>query len=274
MDLVPASSLGYAAGTTDSGDPPLLIPLTAPLITGKRAVVYVEVPGDEGTLFEGREVELGPRAGDYYVVKSGIEEGELVVSNGAFKIDSELQIQAKPSMMSPEGGASTLGHSAAGKVESNDSVRKALDPVYTAYFKLWDALAGDDLDGTRKAGGTVLAAVKKVDMSVFTGPAHERWMELSKSLYEAANGVSKAKDMEAARDEFFHVSKATIDLHGDFGHAGSRSFYLSFCPMARGGDGAYWLQENDKLLNPYYGASMLYCGSIKETYQAISGEER
>ena len=110
MDLVPAASLGYASGTTEGGETPLLIPASAPLITGKRAVVYVEIPSDEGPLFEGREVELGPRAGDYYVVKSGIEEGELVVTNGAFKIDSELQIQAKPSMMSPAGGGPAPGH--------------------------------------------------------------------------------------------------------------------------------------------------------------------
>ena len=110
MDLVPVSSLGYAADTAGGGDTPLLIPASAPLITGKRAVAYVEIPSDEGPLFEGREVVLGPRAGDYYVVKSGIEEGELVVTNGAFKIDSELQIQAKPSMMSPAGGGPGPGH--------------------------------------------------------------------------------------------------------------------------------------------------------------------
>jgi Cu(I)/Ag(I) efflux system membrane fusion protein len=47
---------------------------------------------------------LGPRAGDYYVVKQGLAEGEQVVVKGNFLIDSSLQIQAKPSMMSPEGG--------------------------------------------------------------------------------------------------------------------------------------------------------------------------
>lgn len=75
----------------------------SPLITGTRAIVYVEVPNTEKPTFEGREIVLGPRAGDYYIVKSGLEEGEIVVFNGNFKIDSALQIQAKPSMMSPEG---------------------------------------------------------------------------------------------------------------------------------------------------------------------------
>ena len=45
---------------------------------------------------------LGPRAGEHYLVKEGLAEGELVVKKGNFKIDSALQIQAKPSMMSAE----------------------------------------------------------------------------------------------------------------------------------------------------------------------------
>jgi len=267
MDLVPAASLGYATGPTVGGDTPLLIPASAPLITGKRAVVYVEIPSDEGPLFEGREVVLGPRAGAYYVVKSGIEEGELVVTNGAFKIDSELQIQAKPSMMSPAGGVAAPGHQHGGPV-------KALTPVYDAYFEVWVALAADDLDGAGKAGAALSAAVGKVDMTVFTGEGHMRWMELSKRLAGRSDGIAKAKDIDAARDAFFYLSKATIELHDDFGHTGDRNFYLSFCPMARDGDGAYWLQENEELRNPYYGASMLTCGSVENTFEAIPGGKR
>jgi len=78
---------------------PLVIPASAPLITGRRAVVYVEVPGSPGT-YEGREVVLGPGTDAFHVVREGLEEGEVVVTRGAFKLDSELQIQARPSMMS------------------------------------------------------------------------------------------------------------------------------------------------------------------------------
>lgn len=82
--------------------PPLVIPESAPLITGNRAVVYVEVPGKAGT-YEGRQVVLGPRAGEYYVVEQGLTAGERVVVNGNFKIDSAVQILAKPSMMEHRG---------------------------------------------------------------------------------------------------------------------------------------------------------------------------
>ena len=79
-----------------------MVPASAALITGRaldKAVVYVQVEGADKPTFVGKEITLGPRAGEYYIVLSGLMEGERVVTNGNFKIDSEMQIQAKPSMM-------------------------------------------------------------------------------------------------------------------------------------------------------------------------------
>jgi Cu(I)/Ag(I) efflux system membrane fusion protein len=87
-------------------DDVVLIPASAVLSTGKRAITYVQAPDDE-SVFEGRVVSLGPRIGDRYVVMDGMEAGERVVTRGAMRIDSSLQLLAKPSMMSlpSEGGA-------------------------------------------------------------------------------------------------------------------------------------------------------------------------
>jgi len=110
MPLVTTESLGYVAAAPADADKPLVIPATAPLVTGTRAVVYVQVPGAEKPTFEGRQIVLGPRAGDWYLVREGLAEGERIVTRGNFKIDSALQIQAKPSMMNPEGGAPAPVH--------------------------------------------------------------------------------------------------------------------------------------------------------------------
>lgn len=110
MDLVPAETLGYSSVSDVDHGAPLVIPATAPLLTGTRAIVYVEQEDADRPTYVGREVVLGPRAGDSYVVESGLSEGDLVVVSGNFKIDSALQIQAKPSMMNPEGGGSGGGH--------------------------------------------------------------------------------------------------------------------------------------------------------------------
>jgi Cu(I)/Ag(I) efflux system membrane fusion protein len=77
MDLVPIEEYGIPART--DAKPPLIVPEQAVLITGKRAIVYVKLQDEEDPTFEGRDIVLGPRAGDYYIVAGGdLREGELV----------------------------------------------------------------------------------------------------------------------------------------------------------------------------------------------------
>ena len=98
MELARAETLPFvSAQREDKAEAPLVIPASAPLITGKRAVVYVKHP--KRNQYHGREVTLGPRAGDSYIVVSGLKEGEIVVTKGAFKIDADLQIRGLRSMM-------------------------------------------------------------------------------------------------------------------------------------------------------------------------------
>jgi Cu(I)/Ag(I) efflux system membrane fusion protein len=115
MPLVTAENLGIRTHT--SGVPPLVIPASSVLWTGKRSVVYVRLADRVVPTFEGREITVGSRAGEYYLVEAGLEEGQEVVSRGAYRIDADLQIQAKASMMnpkefgSPSGASGHSGHS-------------------------------------------------------------------------------------------------------------------------------------------------------------------
>lgn len=286
MPLVPAESLGYAGQVIPDADAPLLIPATAPLLTGTRAVVYVELESDEGPLFEGREVQLGPRAGAFYVVKSGLEEGEMVVTNGAFKIDSELQIQARPSMMYEEGAVGKAGHDhgqqqpVGTEPEKHEDGRSAvvalvvkpeavaaLSQVYDPYFDLQMALADDNLEAAISAFAEIESGVGSVDMSLFDGDAHMTWMRLSEAISDRSATGRAAEKIEDARDAFYYVSKAMIELHDAFKHSSDMNYYLTFCPMARGNKGAYWLQTIDTVYNSFYGASMLRCGVIKSALE-------
>lgn len=268
---------------------PLLIPASAALLTGKRAVVYIELPGSDDPIFEGREVELGPRAGDFYLVKSGLSEGEMVVTNGAFKIDSELQIHAKPSMMfadtkessgssqhtasTPIERPSALAMNAVAKnttAKPEETTVSALTPVYKSYFELQMALASDDLEEATKAYGELKERIADVDMELFEGEDHASWMKLSQSMTKFAEEGNKAKDIEASRMAFLGFSKDIIALHDKFGHAEDENFYLTFCPMANNNKGAYWLQTVDTVYNSFYGSAMLRCGSIKQKLEPIS----
>ena len=97
--LQPATAYGYSGATNPV--PPLVIPETAVLFTGKRSIVYVEVPNQVDPTYEQRDVTLGPEVGNSYVVFNGLKEGEKVVVKGNFQIDSSIQILGEPSMMNP-----------------------------------------------------------------------------------------------------------------------------------------------------------------------------
>lgn len=109
--IVSAKLSGNNNNAADEINPPLIIPASAVLKTGKRALVYIEVPDSMEPTYIGREIVLGPKASEYYIVEAGLMEGERVVTKGNFKIDSALQIKAKKSMMNPEGGQPAMGHS-------------------------------------------------------------------------------------------------------------------------------------------------------------------
>ncbi|MBF0387802.1 MAG: efflux RND transporter periplasmic adaptor subunit [Candidatus Omnitrophica bacterium] len=67
----------------------LAVPAEAVMDSGLRKIVYV-VKNDR---FAAREVVLGPKAGEYYEVLSGVNEGEAVVTSGNFLIDAESKLK-------------------------------------------------------------------------------------------------------------------------------------------------------------------------------------
>lgn len=242
----------------------LLIPNTAPLLTGQRAVVYVQ---SEPGHFEAREITLGAKLGTQYAVADGLQAGELVVSRGAFRIDSELQLRGRPSMMSPQGGGGAGhehgGHTseqtadhAMGHAVDSDSLedQHALQDVFAAYHHLWFALQDDDLAGWQQAADVFYDAVSAVDWP-------HTMASVEVALSRGSGHSHHVQDIAQARDYFYDQSQALIELARAGLHQGG--LYLMYCPMARDDQGAYWLQQDDTLLNPYFGAQMLRCGSVR-----------
>lgn len=234
MDLVPAEELGYVRFEAEQA--PLVIPSSAVLRTGKRAVVYVEKSENEEPTYEGREIVLGPKAGEVYLVASGLEAGERVVTHGAFKIDSALQIQAKPSMMNP--------------VEPTPAPNsiEGITELLPSYLDMQKALANDDLANAKTQAKAMMA---------ITG--HEG------KIPEILHHMMNAETLEAFRKPHFdQLSQSFIATLKQ--RPADTSLYHMTCPMVYGDSGADWLQANEDLRNPYFGASMLHCGETKEIF--------
>lgn len=301
MPLVRAEILGFVSPETKNAEPPLVIPASAPLITGKRAVVYVELPSAPGT-FQGREIVLGPRAGDYYLVRGGLVEGERVVTQGNFKLDSAIQIQAKPSMMNPEDDQSRIPgeaddlhdnpeshvHGDEQKIEEDpgssaeltDQVspatrsavgpafdRAQLEPVYQAYFAVQKALSRDDLNLAQSEAGSLGRKLDHLDTESLDDISRAAWHKERADMRESVKRLEGATDLENARQAFALLSESMIAMVQ--AHGSTATVYRLHCPMAFSNRGAAWLQDQKPTANPYFGAVMFKCGVVKETIEPV-----
>ncbi|MFY0654363.1 MAG: efflux RND transporter periplasmic adaptor subunit [Cyclobacteriaceae bacterium] len=271
-----------------SGDQ-LVVPKSAVLWTGKKAVVYV-MTSDHNNMFQFREIELGAEAGGYYIVKSGLQEGEMVASNGVFKIDAAAQLKGEKSMMNPEGGKVSMGHNHGGSSEEkkpdaggeheghgestsentmkmdmsiDENFKKQLTEVYRKHLDLQEAFLATDAKAAKTAVSKVMASLSDVDMSLVKGEMHNHWMNGLKELSAALDKIKSTSDIEKQRLAYADFNDALYSAIKMFGLAG-QTVYYQYCPMARNGKGAYWLSSTKEIKNPYYGDAMLACGENKE----------
>jgi RND family efflux transporter MFP subunit len=79
------------------------VPRRAVQNVGDRTVVYLANPGEPGTFVE-REVRLGRTAGEQVEVTSGVEPGDLVVTDGSFFVRAERErLGLRPTPQEGEG---------------------------------------------------------------------------------------------------------------------------------------------------------------------------
>lgn len=274
MDLISAEEFGIV-GDPSAFETPLVIPRSAVLFTGKRSVVYVEVENTDQPTYEGRTIQLGPRAGDYYTVRSGLRASDKVVTNGAFRIDSAMQIIAKPSMMMPEGGQGSSVHQHNGPSEHTlsepvhnapDTFVKQLEPIYANYFEAQEHLAADDLAGFQAATTRLNSRLSALDESGISLVQRSAWHRARAQLQTNA----PMPTIDEARIHFETMSLGIIALQDHFGHSTQETWSTAFCPMAFDFKGAKWLQRGTQINNPYFGDAMLRCGDIQQSHDPIN----
>jgi Cu(I)/Ag(I) efflux system membrane fusion protein/cobalt-zinc-cadmium efflux system membrane fusion protein len=98
----------------------LAIPATGVFHTGTRDIVFVD--HGEGYL-EPREVTLGPRAGEDFIILKGLEASERVVTSANFLVDSESQLQSALGAFAPP----PPGAGAAAAINSSDLPRAKME---------------------------------------------------------------------------------------------------------------------------------------------------
>ena len=202
--------------------------------------------------------------------------------NPTIEVASKLleRITGKPSMMNLEGGRVSTGHNhgdssmpmnedkkvalKTNKTTISSEAKKSLQPLYKDYFEFKDALTKDDFNSAKKALLAFEKSFNKINMSVFKGESHKVWMNYQTELKKQTLHATHIKNIKELRMTFEPISNVMVAMTKAFNPL-NESAYVQFCPMANSDKGANWLSKENKVVNPYFGASMIKCGEVKET---------
>ncbi|PHN03529.1 efflux RND transporter periplasmic adaptor subunit [Flavilitoribacter nigricans] len=244
------------------------VPKTAVLWTGDRSVVYVEVPNMEVPSYEYREVTLGDRVGNQYLIREGLQPGDRVVTNGAFSIDAAAQLNNQLSMMNRDvqvQGQDMVMEMAVPdyRAETPSAFKEQVGALALAYLALKDAFVNTDPQAVTQAAGNFRDRLEGVDMMLLKGDAHTYWMQQLEALDVHSRNMIGQEEIEAQRRQFDFLSQALIHTVKAFGAEGE-ALYVQHCPMAFDNEGADWISNEETIRNPYFGEKMMKCGSVLE----------
>ena len=120
--------------------------------------------------------------------------------------------------------------------------------VYQHYIHVKSALVKSDVKEAQAGGRALNAALTSAG---------------NKKAAGFAAAIAASSDIKVQRNSF---DELTAEVETAIKSAGlaSGKVYKQYCPMAKNGEGAYWLASESEINNPYYGEEMLKCGEVKE----------
>ena len=150
--------------------------------------------------------------------------------------------------------AAFLGAIFSQKSFAQDSTQQyQLSKLLAHYYNIKDALvAGNGNEASTKAEEFIKTA-NSIDYKVISEGNIN-------ALLKDATAISETKDIKKQREHFANFSNNMAKLAKAV-KMSADPIYQAYCPMKK----VNWLSSDKAIKNPYYGSSMLTCGSVVET---------
>lgn len=123
--------------------------------------------------------------------------------------------------------------------------------LYSHYIQIKNALAADNAHRSALAAENFIKVAGTIDAKLLSEG------NIS-TLRKDATAISESRTIQKQRQYFYNLSDNMILLAGKF-KLTDTTVFVQYCPMADGS----WLSNERKIVNPYYGSSMLSCGTVK-----------
>lgn len=147
-----------------------------------------------------------------------------------------------------------------------EPMQRNVSQLVDEYIKLKDALVASDAAAAKSTANDMLTMVNAMPVATLQGEqknyAEARVDEVKKGVSQ----IAASDNLGEQREQLEMVSEATFGLAKAFGGS-DETLYYQHCPMAFNDQGAYWLSTNREIRNPYFGESMLKCGTNEEIHK-------
>lgn len=250
------------------------VPRSAIIYPGHQAWAYVQTA--EGT-YERRRLKVGREGDRYWEVRSGLKEGELVVTSGNLLIDAQASLERGPDDMesaaegsgaaSGEASMSDEGHRSASHFKPTPAELAEVRKTLALVSKISESLAADDLAAFNKSVNALRSASSGIEAAMVSRPLITGMADLLSQTPAAAS-----KDLKQAREAFLKFGESASKLVRTVKTAGAGAvpIHIYHCPMAP--QPGLWISESAKIANPFFGKSMLRCGE-EVMVDSQSGDE-
>ncbi|SDE14700.1 membrane fusion protein, Cu(I)/Ag(I) efflux system [Pricia antarctica] len=246
---------GKIESKSEDSSKQLNIPASAVLWTGERSLVYLKTNPNE-PIFEMREVTLGARNGDTFVVASGLQDGDEIVTNGTFTVDAAAQLQGKKSMMNPGSDEDDKTMSEM-RMELSKNTQDVFKKSVPSYLDMKDAFVDGDSKKVSRFAKATLEKIEAVPETELGKMEKSHFSKIKKRLAAIAENDA----IENQRDNFVVLNENMVPIVMNIDDMDPKVF-IQKCPMANNNRGAFWISADEEIRNPYYGVQMMTCGSI------------
>ncbi|MCJ8153445.1 DUF3347 domain-containing protein [Chryseobacterium sp. SSA4.19] len=144
-----------------------------------------------------------------------------------------------------------IGLLSVASVSAQSKKNAQVSKLYQNYLTIKSSLASDDAEKTSKAAADFIKTSSSIDSKTIS----QKDLNI---LKKDASVISETKNISTQRKSFYELSDYMIALTKEF-KISENPVYVQYCPMAQGS----WLSSEKKIVNPYYGSSMLSCGTVK-----------
>ena len=131
---------------------------------------------------------------------------------------------------------------------AEETQEETIESVINAYISIKNALVKSNAESAQAGAVKLLSVVDATNMP---------------EVQQKTKEMAAVKGLDSLRSRFDSLSVALYDqvkAHPD----SSQTLYKMYCPMAFNNRGAFWLSNEQKIENPYFGDEMLTCGRVEE----------